>query len=387
MKRILIWLLAATVLLTATSCISIVPDSPNETVGDSTQSTTQPQNPPVGDDLPTWYDADTNAMNFWEGAEIVDCSKREYSYTEMEEDLRLLAEKHPTRFSYSAIGSSLDGREIYVGVLGNPNAEKQILVSAGIHGREYLTPLLVMMQLEFYLTYYDNGNYQGVPYATLFDQYCFYVVPMTNPDGIMISQQGISALRDPALRTIVEQVYRKDFADGMTSQTEIDSYLQYWKANAAGVDLNRNFDALWAEYKEGMGRPCHATYKGPTPNSEPETRAMIELTESLSNVMAVLCIHSQGEVLYWNCGQEGRLAEDTLAFTQAVSNRCGYTVKLEKNNDASFSDWCALERDLIAVTVETGVGLCPLDYEKLIPIWQEHYDLLPLTAFYFTYEK
>ena len=74
---------------------------------------------------------------------------------------------------------------------------------------------------------------------------------------------------------------------------------------------------------------------------------------------------------------------ETLEFTQAVANRCGYRVIREKNNDASYSDWCALERDLIAVTVETGVGLCPLDYEKLIPIWQDHYDLLPLTAFYF----
>ena len=206
---------------------------------------------------------------------------------------------------------------------------------------------------------------------------------MINPDGIMISQEGISAVRDPALREIVEECYRGDFADGMTSQTEIDNYLQYWKANAAGVDLNRNFDALWEEYKTGMRRPSHATYKGTAPNSEPETQAMIALTDSLTNVQAVLCIHSQGEVLYWNCGQETDLATDTLAFTQAIADRCGYKVKSEQNNDASFSDWCALEREMIAITVETGLGLCPLDYEKLFPIWEDQYDLLPLTAFYF----
>ena len=389
MKRILTVLLAVMLSISLTSCIQLQPDAPADSETDtasptdSVTDTVETQAPPVTEQPPVWVDAETASTSFWKGEGIVDHSKREYTYAEMEEDLQLLAQKHGDVFSYRSIGTSRDGRNIYLGILGNPDADKQILVSAGIHGREYLTPLLVMMQLEFYLTYYHHGNYHGVAYADLFEEYCFYVVPMTNPDGIMISQEGISAVRDTELKKTVEEIYRKDYADGMTSQTEIDSYLQYWKANAAGVDFNRNFDALWADYKEGMGRPCHAMYKGPAPNSEPETRAMVSLTDSLSNVVAVLCIHSQGEVLYWNCGQEGELAEDTLAYTKAVANRCGYDVKLEKNNDASCSAWCALERDMMAITVETGKDICPLDYEKLIPIWQDHYDLLPLTAFYF----
>ena len=378
MKRICPWLLMLALTLILTSCISFVPMPPTSTE----EGTTLPTEEPDREGTP-WLGADASAAAFFEADGIVDRSKREYTYDEMAEDLALLAEMRGDVFSYRSIGTSRDGRNIYLGVLGNPNAEKQILVSAGIHGREYLNPLLVMLQLEFYLTHYDNGNYHGVPYRTLFEEYCFYVVPMTNPDGTMISQQGISAVRDPALREIVEQCYRKDFADGMTSQTEIDNYLQYWKANGAGVDLNRNFDALWENYKTGMGRPSHALYKGSTPNSEPETQAMIALTDSLTNVQAVLCIHSQGEVLYWNCGQEGELAEDTLAFAEEISHRCGYKVEMEQNNDASFSDWCALEREMIAITVETGKGLCPLDYEKIVPIWGDHYDLLPLTAFYF----
>ena len=388
MKRICLWLLLLALTLALTSCIRFVPLPPHSTESPSAEGEiTTPENAESEDvtDEPVipWQGANEAAAAFFNEGGIVDRSKREYTYDEMVEDLALLAKLRGEVFSYRTIGTTRDGRDLYLAVLGNPNASKQILVSAGIHGREYLTPLLTMMQLEFYLTYYESGDYRGVPYQELFEEYCFYVVPMTNPDGIMISQEGLSAVRDPELKRTVEEIYRKDFADGMTSQTEIDNYLQYWKANAAGVDLNRNFDALWSQYKAGMSRPSHATYKGPFPTSEPETQAMVALTDSLANVLAVLCIHSQGEVLYWNCGQEGELAEDTLAFTQKVSDRCGYEVKMEKNNDASYSDWCALERDLIAITVETGKGLCPLDYEKLIPIWEAHYDLFPLTAYYF----
>lgn len=313
---------------------------------------------------------------------IVDCSKREYSHAELSEDLSALVSTYPDWFSVEVIGYSVAGRELYLGILGNPNAEKQILVSAGIHGREYLTPLLVMKQIEFYLTYYTTGHYEGIPYATLFEECCLYIAPMCNPDGIMLSQEGLSSVSDPALRAAIEQIYAEDFADEMTGQTEIDSYLQYWKANVVGTDLNRNFDALWEEYRN-MNRPCVVNYKGPYAESEPETRALVALTDRLPNVQAVLCIHSQGEVLYWNCGQEGELARSTLAFTNAIADRTGYLVKQEQNNDASYSDWCALERELIAVTVETGLGMCPLDLDKFPPIWEDNFDLLALSAHYF----
>jgi hypothetical protein len=117
--------------------------------------------------------------------------------------------------------------------------------------------------------------------------------------------------------------------------------------------------------------------------SEPESRALAALTDSLKSLVAVLCIHSQGEVLYWDCGQPEPLHADTLRFTRAVAARNRYSVVYEVNNDASFSDWCALSRRLIAITVETGKGTCPLFIDKFTAIWFDNYDLLPLTAEYF----
>ena len=388
MKKALTLCLAVLLALALPSCIKI----PQEEVTTSgmpqgtpppatTAATTAPFDPPPTVDF---SDPDLVSQAFFGSTAeaIVDVTRREYSYTEMEADLQALASAHPTRLSYRSFGKSVAGRDLYVAILGNPNAQKQVLVSAGLHGREYLTPLLVMKQLEFYLTYYDVGSYKGIPYSTLFDSICFYVIPMNNPDGIMLSQSGISSITDLDLRNKIYNVYYSDFSAGLTSQTTIDSYLQYWKANANGVDLNRNFDALWEEYFN-YSKPSFAQYKGPTPASEPETRATVELIESLGNPLAVLCIHSQGEVLYWNCGQESTLSQKTYAFTHAVSESNGYRIVEEKNNDASLSDWCALKKGLIAITVETGLGMCPLDLDKLPSIWQDNYDLLAMTATYF----
>ena len=92
---------------------------------------------------------------------IVDASKRLYSYDEMIEDLLLLELHYSAHVSVCSVGKSLDNREIYCAVLGDEAAEKQIVIHAGIHGREYMTSLLTMRQLEYYLSYYDTATYKA----------------------------------------------------------------------------------------------------------------------------------------------------------------------------------------------------------------------------------
>lgn len=347
------------------------------------------EDPPI----PTQTDADLpsvavpflgwqTACDFLGTDGIVDVSERAYSYSNMVADLRELSETYPDRFSVESIGTSVAGRTLYLGILGNRNAARQVIVTAAIHAREYLTALLTMKQIEFYLQYYDTGYYNNIPYSELFHSCCFYIVPMCNPDGVMLSQEGISSVSDDRLQETIVQIHQADLRDGFTNRMDLDSFLQYWKANAAGTDLNRNFDALWEEYKN-IDRPCCARYRGPYAESEPETCALVALTKRLPNVRAVLCMHSQGEVLYWNCGQDETLKAKTLKFAHAVSARTGYRILSQQHNDASYSDWCALQQGLIAVTVETGSGVCPLEIEQFSQMWEDHYDLLPLTAAYF----
>jgi g-D-glutamyl-meso-diaminopimelate peptidase len=188
------------------------------------------------------------------------------------------------------------------------------------------------------------------------------------------------------MRQKIIDTYYRDYQEKYTQQTAINEYLKIWKANANAVDLNRNFDALWSSVNTGMPRPSHKNYKGTAAESEPETRAMVELTESIPNIQAVLCIHSQGEVLYWDCGQTGALREDTRDFAEAIGFENGYRVIYEQHNDASYSDWCALNRGLIAVTVETGVDACPLPISQFPQIWNDNFDLFAFSAAHFSVE-
>ena len=390
MKRIVTAILITVLLLQTCSCIRVVDGGYRPGWQQSESATQYAESSPTFSEIPfypAWSKDTATAKAFLSLKDaVVDVSEREYSYGEMAEDLAVLKSRYPTLMDYYSIGKSVVGRELYVARVGNPNAKQQILVSAGIHGREYLTPLLAMKQIEFLLAYHESGVCGTVTYATLLEAFCFYVVPMSNPDGIMLAQEGIRSVSDRSLYDKLYAVYHKDYEGKYTQQTDINEYFKIWKSNANAVDLNRNFDAGWDDVDTGMQRPSHKNYKGSSAASEPETQALATLVNSLPNIRAVLCIHSQGEVLYWNCGQEAVLRDQTLRFTEMLAARTGYEIRPEQNNDASFSDWCALKKGLIAVTVETGLGTCPLDISQFSTIWADHYDLLVRSAVYFSAE-
>lgn len=130
--RLTAWLLLSTLSLTLSACLAF-PQNEKNTEGEKR-----------GEKAPAWESAQSAAEAFLTAEGIVDISKREYSYDEMVGDLGELAERYPEAFSFREVGSTVAGRKMYVGVLGDPNAEKQVLVSAAIHGREYLTALLTM---------------------------------------------------------------------------------------------------------------------------------------------------------------------------------------------------------------------------------------------------
>lgn len=304
---------------------------------------------------------------------IVDTSKAEYSYSEMLDDLAALTEISRGRLTYSAVGSTHDGRKIYAAVLGNQNAEKQIIISAGIHAREYMTPMLVMKQIEFYLSNYDTGSYGGIPFSELFEKYALCILPMCNPDGITLVQNGVEALNSPQLRETVIGIYntdRKNITD--FADMELNEYLRYWKANAIGVDLNRNFDTpAWES--NGVKKPCFTDCRGEYPLSEPESRAMADYVMSLSNPVCSVAVHSRGEVIFFDCGQNDKRPAFELA--NLISGVNGYTVSYDPRSVAAFDDWCIIDRGIPSVTVETGISSCPLPIEEFEKIWKNNRDL------------
>lgn len=308
---------------------------------------------------------------------IVDTSKAEYSYDEMRDDLLALQSEFGGLMSVRSAGLSHDGREIYYAVVGAPDASRQILINAGIHGREYLTPLLVMKQLEHILQYYNEASYNGVLYSALLRDCELYFVPMVNPDGIMISQEGLGAIRSEELRRGIEQIYASDCAEysSYNNYGSIENYLKAWKANAVGVDINRNFAIdEWTEVSNTIGQPSSQKYKGAQACSEPETRAMVSLIESLDRLVGCISYHSQGEIIYWDSGQSGAVRDKTFFLKNALCRESGYTCQESFTSlDGTLDDWCLLNKKIPTVTVETGYGKCPLPISDFEEIWKKNY--------------
>lgn len=346
------------------------------------QGTEQETAPP----LPLWSAEETAAAAMAvlddPSGGIVDTSRAAYSYDDLCDDLSALARAYPDLFSYRSLGRTAAGREIFAAVLGDTNAPHQAVVSAAIHAREYMTSLLTMRQIEFCLANYETATYDGRSYRELFSETCFYILPMTNPDGVMLAQQGLDSLPTEEMRDFVRGIFETEGKENGYKTLSI--FLSHWKANARGVDLNRNYDALWEAYQKGPDQPRSYQYKGDAPESEAETQALVGLINGLRDPVAVLCLHSQGEVIYWNCGQSGEIRSETRAFAQTVGERNGYRVVNTQNNDASLSDWSILRKGIVSVTVEMGKGSFPLSIGQWGTVWSQNYDLFALTAAYFS---
>lgn len=293
-----------------------------------------------------------------------------YSYDQMVYDITVLQQQYGSKMQVNGIGTSLDGRTLYDCIIGNPAAPKHILIQGGIHAREYLNPMLIMQQMEMILANYDTGSFHGVPLSSMFNQIAVHFVPMTNPDGITISQFGPDGLRSQELKDAVSTCYVMDTAAGRTS-ADPAGYFGIWKANARGVDLNLNFDALWQDvYSTAF--PSYSGYKGTAPGSEPESQALINLYLSQYPWKAVIHYHSMGEVIYWDIhGNKVQPQSAELAnLMSAVTG--GYRI-LPSGGGGGYKDWIQLSANPVpSVTLETGKRSCPMPLSEYPEIWNDN---------------
>ncbi len=125
----------------------------------------------------------------------------------------------------------------------------------------------------------------------------------------------------------------------------------YIRKNAAGVDLNRNFDALWEIHDESYGLssfdPTSPTYHGPTPASEPEVQAAISVMEK-ANPKAVFSYHHLCSITSDRClsaheaaGDESFLKSANI-LTRIYSDAFRKSLGLPKNSDTDVVLGCSV---------------------------------------------
>lgn len=293
---------------------------------------------------------------------FVSVNHKKYSYSEMSSDIKSLKKKYHGLVDYEIIGKTADKRNVYDVILGNKNAKKSIMVVSTLHAREYMASLLCMNQIEYYLEKY-NSKIGGKSVKNLLNNVAIHYIPMANPDGVTISQFGISHIRDKSLRARLYRMVR-----GSSSQ---------WKANARGVDLNRNYPIKFRT----IGSPGSSGYSGSKAASESETKAVVKLTKKLKKsggLKGVINYHAMGSIVFGSCGIRGKVKTDTSRMYSLARGITGYS------SSASYSgvDIGNLREYLIyglkipSITLEIGRIPCPGPIYEYPGIWRKNKDLV-----------
>ncbi|MET3684222.1 hypothetical protein ABID56_002348 [Alkalibacillus flavidus] len=204
---------------------------------------------PIVGDLGSWYEVNISGRYGYVRAGHVEADMMRatdivkphqvYSYNQMQSDIDQLDQQYGSLITVETIGKSVHNRDIPVVKIGTGDID--ILINASHHAREWVTTNLVMEQLDQYSQAYARDEaLDGYDVRHLLDQVTLHYVPMVNPDGVTLVQQGPDGFDN-----------RDELIDMNDGNTDFSS----WKANARAVDLNRQYPADWDDIRNVESEP------------------------------------------------------------------------------------------------------------------------------------
>lgn len=296
---------------------------------------------------------------------IINLTPRQYTYDDLEYDIHELKRICGDLISVNELCTTVDGRKVYDIILGDCSGENQILIFGAMHAREYITSQVVMRQLCECIDAVNGykTEYKGIRADELLSGITIHFIPMSNPDGVAISQFGMDGILTDAVKNNIISMGSGDY--------------EQWKANANGVDLNRNFDAGWDEYT-GAELPSSDRYKGSYPGSEIESEALINLTIECK-FKRTISYHTCGALIYWFYKQSGEVLEESRCFAQSISDETGYILDSDYTavDAAGYKDWAVYKMGIPSITIEigneNGEGIInPVPIEYFDSIWEKN---------------
>ena len=288
-----------------------------------------------------------------------------YSYEFLVSDAKNLERMYPEIIKTRSIGKSVEGRDIVLIEFGK--GEKKIFVCGTHHAREYISTTYLMYAIDRFCYMYETRiNATDYDIKKILDNVTFCIVPMVNPDGVNLVQNGLSAVKEP------EKVLAMKITEGK------ENGYRAWKANINGVDPNWNYDKDWRKEREKISSPASTGYNGEAPFSEPETRAVAEYVDAHS-FEAFLTMHTQGKLLYW--------AEDISSPTnlgEKVRRDTGFSLIREDTPEklngvgGSFFDYVFRKYGKATMTVElcNYIGPKPYPDSDFDRVWKSAKNIL-----------
>ena len=201
----------------------------------------------------------------------------------LREELATTAAAHPRLAKLVTVGKTVRGVPIQAVKVTRdaravPDGRRPAVMYLGAqHAREWITPEMTRRLMHHVLDGYGTD-----PALTrLINTTELWFLPVANPDGYDFTF------------TEGHRLWRKNLRDN-NGDGEITA--------GDGVDLNRNFAEKWGYDNEGSSPdPASETYRGPSPGSEPETKALDGLFKRVGFEFLVN-YHSAAELLLYGIG-------------------------------------------------------------------------------------
>lgn len=177
------------------------------------------------------------------------------------------------------VTQSYEGRQMMGIKISTGTAKQAFFIEGGIHAREWITPATVIYMAGQMLEKYKFDQ----DLTAMVDNFDWYILPVTNPDGYAYTWTGDKA-----------RMWRK---------TRSKHGLCY------GADPNRNWDMEWC--KEGASKdPCSDTYCGPKAFSEVEVKGVADFLSKIENLRGFIDFHSYSQLWMSPWGYTTKLPDD-----------------------------------------------------------------------------
>lgn len=283
-----------------------------------------------------------------------------------------IAKRYPF-VKVSRIGSSILGRPIWRLRIGE--GRQRVAYNAAHHANEWITSPVVLRYAERLARSYIYGeNIGGISAQDILSQTSIDFIPLVNPDGVDLVtgliQEGSQTYRD---------------AKNLAANYPDIPFPSGWKANIAGVDLNLNYPASWEtardiKFAQGFTRPGPRDYVGPFPLSEPESRAMANIS-NINSYQLTLSYHTQGNIIYWKYADLEPAR--SLEIGKRLSAVSGYPLEETppESANAGYKDWFILTFNKPGYTIEAGIGVSPLPLSQFDEIYRANEPLMSEAAF------
>ncbi|XHM66779.1 M14 family zinc carboxypeptidase [Streptomyces nigra] len=209
----------------------------------------------------------------------------------LKEEIVRTGQENPGLTKVVSIGKTVRGQDILALKLTKHAAKSKdgskpaVLYMSNQHAREWITPEMTRRLMHYYLDNYKKDK----RIRKIVDSTELWFVLSANPDGY-----------DHTFKDSSTRLWRKNLRD-VNGDGAIST--------GDGVDLNRNFAYKWGYDDEGSSpNPTSETYRGASPGSEPETKALDALQKRVGFTYGIN-YHSAAELLLYGVGWQ--VATDT----------------------------------------------------------------------------